>query len=70
MKAGDLERAVRGAIEEFNGYRSPEAEARLLGVREGRIKAEFRGSFCATCGFYDYFEDFSMILRDRGSRTT
>lgn len=25
-----------------------------------------RGSFCFTCGFYDYIDDFKLILEDLG----
>ena len=28
------------------------------------ILVEFTGSFCETCGFYDYFDDFRILLED------
>ncbi|MFX0208537.1 MAG: hypothetical protein ACFFDT_21325 [Candidatus Hodarchaeota archaeon] len=50
------------AIEEFNRYRSPEATARLISIDEKSFTIEFTGPFCATCGFYDYFDDLRIIL--------
>lgn len=61
---------VEAAIAEYNRYRSPEAEARLLSIFDGKIKIEFSGSMCLTCGFYDYFEDYRIILEDMGLKTT
>ncbi|MBS7641040.1 MAG: hypothetical protein QXJ19_05320 [Candidatus Bathyarchaeia archaeon] len=30
------------------------------------FKIEFTGSFCYTCGFYDYFEDYKFLLEGMG----
>ncbi|MBS7606375.1 MAG: hypothetical protein QW502_00235 [Candidatus Bathyarchaeia archaeon] len=59
-----LKEIIEDAIEEYNRYRSPEVEARLLSLSNGEIKIEFGGSFCYTCGFYDYFEDYRVILKE------
>ncbi len=64
----NLEEALREAVEEFNRYHGSEGRARVLRVEGDRFVVEFRGSFCVTCGFYDYFEDFALLLADRGFR--
>lgn len=63
-----VEERVRRALEEYNRYHAPEAEARLVEAGEDRIVVEFRGSFCTTCGFYDYFDDLVYTLEDYGVR--
>jgi len=63
-----LEEALREAVEEFNRYHGAEGRARVLWVEGDRFAVEFRGSFCVTCGFYDYFEDFAYLLAGRGFR--
>jgi len=57
---------VEQAIKEFNKYRSPEAKARLIKFDGKSILIEFTGTFCMTCGFYDYFDDFKLILKEKG----
>lgn len=57
------------AIEEFNKYRVPEAKARLISLDEKSFKIEFTGSFCLTCGFYDYFDDYKIFLQEVGLET-
>lgn len=56
------EKNMGKAIEEFNRYRSPESTARLISRNGTSFTIEFTGSFCATCGFYDYFDDLRIIL--------
>lgn len=65
----DIEKAplrdkLTEAIEEFNKYRVPEIEARLISHSEASFEIEFTGTFCETCGFYDYFEDFVILLEE------
>lgn len=62
-------KAIAEAMEEFNKYRSPEGNAKLLSASEESFEIEFTGSFCKTCGFHDYFEDFRLILEEKGLRT-
>ncbi|MEM1606927.1 MAG: hypothetical protein QXW55_02100 [Candidatus Bathyarchaeia archaeon] len=66
---GELNRIVEDAIAEYNRYRSPEVEARLISISDGEIKIEFGGGLCYTCGFYDYFEDYRIILGEMGLKT-
>ncbi len=58
--------AVSKAVEEYNKYRAPEAEVKVLRLDGEELVAEFGGSFCYTCGFYDYIDDFLIELRDLG----
>jgi len=61
--------AAGKAVEEFNRYRSPEANARVLSAGKKSLRVEFTGPFCRTCGFHDYFEDFRLILEENGLET-
>jgi len=69
MKEQQLRKIIEKAIEEYNKYRSPEATANLISLNEKFFKIEFIGSFCRTCGFYDYFDDFKILLEDFGLKT-
>ena len=60
--AGVLERVLR----EFNRLHGSEAEARILSTGDDEVIIEFEGSFCATCGLYDYFEDLKWEALDFG----
>ncbi len=62
----DLRKAVDDAVSRFNSLRDPEAKATVLELRGDELRVEFTGNFCRTCGFYDYFEDFRLALRDSG----
>lgn len=55
---------VAEAIAEFNKYRVPEIEAKLISLGEESFEIEFTGTFCDTCGFYDYFDDFKILLEE------
>ncbi len=58
------------AIKEFNKYRIPEIEATLAHFEDRSFYVKFTGTFCETCGFYDYFDDFRILLEDDyGSET-
>ena len=63
------QKMYQNAIEEYNKDRSPEAKAKLISIDEKAFKIEFTGSFCNTCGFYDYFDDYKIILEDRGLKS-
>ena len=60
----NIRKSIFRAIEEFNKYRVPEIEARLIIFQGESLLVEFTGSFCETCGFYDYFDDFRILLED------
>ena len=52
------------ALYEFNRIRTYEVEARVVEYIDGGFKVFFSGSFCHTCGYYDYFEDLLYLLLD------
>lgn len=58
------EEAISQAVIRYNKYRDPEVTARLLSFKDNKLILKFEGSFCTTCGFYDYFEDFIFELRE------
>ncbi|MFB0502859.1 MAG: hypothetical protein ACETWE_03410 [Candidatus Bathyarchaeia archaeon] len=60
--------AIEDAIREYNKHRSPEAKARIAFAKDDRLKVEFTGSFCSTCGYYDYFDDLKTLLEEKGLR--
>jgi hypothetical protein len=57
---------LRRVIEEFNRLHGSEANARILSMEGDEVIIEFEGSFCATCGLYDYFEDIKWEALDLG----
>ena len=60
---------IESAIKEYNKYHSPEAEARLISIDTKSFQIEFFGSFCYTCGFYDYFDDYKILLEEQGLKS-
>lgn len=61
-----MEDLISKAVEEYNKYRAPEVEVKVLRFDGEELTAHFGGSFCYTCGFYDYIDDFLIELRDLG----
>ena len=61
---------VEEAINEYNKFHGSESVAKLLTLNETEFTLEFTGSYCYTCGFYDYFEDYQILLEDRGVKST
>ncbi len=60
---------IRQTINEYNRYHAPEATAQLSNYDKHSYCIRFNGSFCYTCGFYDYFDDFKYLLEDHGLST-
>ncbi|MEO2152787.1 MAG: hypothetical protein ABGW50_09050 [Thermococcus sp.] len=60
------EEKLRKVIEEFNRLHGSEARARVLKLEGDEVIIEFEGSFCATCGLYDYFDDIKWEAMDLG----
>ncbi|MFO7837395.1 MAG: hypothetical protein R6V83_12185 [Candidatus Thorarchaeota archaeon] len=58
----NIEEIVDEAIKEYNKYRVPEVEAKLVSFQDESLIIRFSGSFCKTCGYYDYFDDFRFLL--------
>ena len=61
---------IHQAINEYNKYHAPEVTAHLKVHSQNTYCVLFTGSFCQTCGFYDYFDDFRFLLVDQGIDTT
>jgi hypothetical protein len=55
---------VSRTIKIYNKYRSPEATAKLFGIKKDSFIIEFKGHFYQSCGVNDYFEDFIHELED------
>ncbi len=51
---------------EFNRLHGGEANARVVEVKDNEVVIEFEGSFCATCGLYDYFDDIKWEAIELG----
>ncbi len=60
---------VARTVEKYNKYFSPEAHAKLVSFEGDSFRILFTGSFCHTCGFYDYFDDFRIFLEELGVMT-
>ena len=69
MRNVSIKEKIVKAVDEFNKYRAPEARAKLILVSEKSFKIEFAGSFCRTCGYHDYFDDFRIFLEEIGLKT-
>jgi len=61
-----LRGTVEDATREYNRYRSLEAKARMAFAKDDRLNVEFTGSFCFTCGYYDYFDGLKILLEEKG----
>jgi len=60
---------IHQTIDEYNKYHAPEVIAQLSNYHKHSYCVRFTGSFCYTCGFYDYFDDFKYLLEDHGIMT-
>ena len=60
----DLKGTLDVALHKFNRIRTREVEAKVVEHFNGGFKVFFSGSFCHTCGYYDYFEDLLYLLLD------
>jgi len=69
VKIQKLKLILQKAVAKYNKYRSPEVTARVLSGNERLFEIEFKGPFCHTCGFYDYFDDLRALLEDFGIKT-
>jgi len=69
LKVQSLEKIIEKVIKEYNEYRSPEATARRISMNDKSFKIGLTGHFCYTCGFYDYFDDFKILLEETGLKT-
>jgi len=59
-----LQRKLGSAIGEYNRYRVNLVQAELRDQSETGFGVFFDGSFCETCGYYDYYDDLQVLLED------
>ena len=58
---------IDSALDQYNIYRVNLIRAELKEYTENGMIIFFDGSFCETCGYYDYFEDLQVLLEDEYS---
>jgi hypothetical protein len=58
-----LSKMVEEAVEAYNRYRLPEATASIVKIEGSELVVNFQGSFCATCGLYDWLEDLIFEIQ-------
>ncbi len=54
----ELEELVHRTIALYNRFHSPEATAKIIIVTPEKITVAYSGSFCYSCGVFDFLEDF------------
>jgi|YelNatPaOPRAMG01_1025707.scaffolds.fasta_scaffold14578_3 hypothetical protein len=64
MHSEDFTRGILRAIDKYNMYRGKEANARLIFANKSKIIVELTGSFCYSCGFYDWIDDLRYEFMD------
>ncbi|MEN2999207.1 MAG: hypothetical protein ABDH61_01320 [Acidilobaceae archaeon] len=57
---------LRRVIRLYNKYRGKEARASIVEHHGSTVKVEVKGSFCETCGIYDWLEDLVYVARSLG----
>jgi len=55
---------ITDAVNEFNKYHGKISKVNLISINKDSFKIKFKGHFCHTCGFYDYFDDFRISLEE------
>jgi hypothetical protein len=63
MYSAQLKEIVLRAIKVYNRFRSPEATAKLVGVKNNGFVIDFQGSFCRSRGVREYFEELIYELK-------
>ncbi len=54
----ELEEVVRKTVQLYNRVKSPEATAKIVSINLEKVRVVYSGSFCYSCGVYDFLEDF------------
>ena len=55
---------IQAGIHHYNKYRVNLVQAELKELDETSFTVFFDGSFCETCGYYDYYEDLQVLFED------
>ncbi len=66
LSLSELEHILEKAVEDYNRIHAPEAVAKITKIEDDLIYVEFDGTYCETCGLYDWIEDFKYVLEDLG----
>ena len=59
-----MSKTIEEAVEAYNRFRSPEATASIVRMEGSELVIDFQGSFCATCGVYDWLDDFIFEIQN------
>ena len=59
---------LRVISREFNKYRFPECKARVIKNEKEKLTVEFSGTSCFSCCFDEHFEDYRLLLEERGEK--
>ncbi len=57
---------IRKAIIKYNKYRAPEAIAKVIKNEDNLVYVKIEGTFCETCGLYDWIEDLKYVFEEYG----
>lgn len=63
-KPNNLREYINKAIQTFNKYRGHEVHVTIIEYHDNTLIVDFRGTYCQTCGLYDYFEDLIYEVKD------
>ena len=64
MKMDD--KKLRNITREFNRWRYPECRARTIKNDDEKLIIQFDGTFSFSCCFDEHFEDFRIMLEEKG----
>ena len=62
----DYSNKIRKAIIKYNKYRAPEAVAKIIKSEGNLVYVKIEGTFCETCGLYDWIEDLKYVFEEYG----
>ena len=57
-----------GIVKEFNRWRYPECRAKTIKNDDEKLIMQFDGTFSYSCCFDEHFEDFRIILEEKGEK--
>ncbi len=58
ISESELEEIIRKTVALYNRFRGAEATAKIVSVTLEKVTIAYSGSFCYSCGVYDFLEDF------------
>ncbi|MCD6473980.1 MAG: hypothetical protein J7K47_03630 [Thermoplasmata archaeon] len=60
------DKKLRNITKEFKKWRYPECRARTIKNEEEKLIVQFDGTFSYSCCFDEHFEDFRIMLEEKG----